>query len=325
MADAINPEVSVEHQPDPHEFSFPLDSILSTIVGVRSHIPDGAVTAAVLGTERSGHGVIVEDSGLVVTVGYLVMEAQSVWLLTDTGATVQAHVLGYDQESGLGLVQALGKLNQPAATWGAVDDLHPGDGVIVASHGGVKHALTGVVTAKREFAGYWEYLLDEALFTTPAHPSWGGAGLFGEDGLLYGVGSLLVQEADDDGELADCNMFVPIDLLQQSIDDLKVYGRPNRKPRPWLGLFAYDLGDSLVVAGVYTDGPAHQADLLPGDVVVDVDGRPVHTLAELFRAVWSVGEAGVRIPLSVLRDGEQRDVLIQSVDRTTYGHAGKLH
>ena len=325
MPDSINPQVSTDQQPDPGQCSFALETLLTSLVGVRSHIPDNALTASVLGTERFGHGIIVEDTGLVVTIGYLIMEADSVWLLTDDGLTVQGHVLGYDQESGLGLVQALGSLKQPNMTLGSADNLAPGDGVIVASHGGIRHALRGSLTAKREFAGYWEYLLDEALFTTPAHPSWGGAGLIGEDGLLYGVGSLLVQESGKHDELTDCNMFVPIDLLEQSIDALKAYGRPNRSPRPWLGVFAYDVGDNLVIAGVYNEGPAHRADLRLGDVVMQVGGRSVQGLPELFRSIWAVGEAGVSIPLTVLRDAETLDIAVQSVDRTAFGHTGNVH
>jgi S1-C subfamily serine protease len=325
MPESINPQVSAEQQPVREQYSFDLDTVLTSVVGVRTHVPDDALTAAVLGTERSGHGIIVEDTGLVVTIGYLVMEADSVWLLTNGGATVQGHVLGYDQESGLGLVQALGAIKQPSIGLGRTASLETGGGVIVASHGGIRHALSASVTAKREFAGYWEYLLDEALFTTPAHPSWGGAALIGEDGLLYGVGSLLVQESDSDGELADCNMFVPIDLLESSIDDLKTYGRPNRSPRPWLGVFAYDLGDDLVIAGVYNGGPAHRADLRPGDVVVDIAGYPVQGLAQLFRSIWSVGEAGVSIPMTVLRDAERLDIAVESVDRTIFGHTGNVH
>ena len=288
-------------------------------------MPDEAVTASVLGTERAGHGIVVKEPGLVVTIGYLVMEAESVWLLHEDGTTVQGHVLGYDQETGLGLVQALGPLDAEPVPIGSADRLQPGDPVVVASHGGTPHALEAHVSAKREFAGYWEYVLDEALFTTPAHPSWGGAALLGHDGLLHGVGSLLVQETAADGETTDCNMFVPIDLLASSIDDLRNFGRPNRTPRPWLGMFVYDVGDSLVVAGVYTNGPADSADVRPGDVIARVGPHSVGSLSGLFRTIWSLGEAGVEVPLTLMRDSEQLDVKVRSVDRTTLGQPGQLH
>lgn len=330
MSDSINPEVIVEQRPDPARLAFDLNRVLASLVAIRSYIPDEALTASVLGTERAGHGVIIDDTGLVVTIGYLVMEAEFVWLTTESGHTLQAHVLAYDSESGLGLVQALGVMGQPAMTCGSTARLNLGAPMLVAAYGGHPHALCTQVTDKREFAGYWEYLLDEAIFTAPAHPSWGGAALIGEDGLLYGIGSLLVQETsgdDDEGEQQsrDCNMFVPIDLLSSNLDDLKQYGRPNRSPRPWLGMFAYDVGASLIVAGVYKDGPADRADLRPGDVVVDVDGRPVAGLADFFRSIWAVGEAGVPVPLTVVRDAQKFDVTVQSVDRTALGQPANLH
>ena len=225
----------------------------------------------------------------------------------------------------MGLVQALQSLNLPPLLLGSCDDLDLSHAVIAASHGGIGHAMNAQVVAKREFAGYWEYVLDEAIFTAPAHPSWGGAGLLGMDGKLYGVGSLLVQEADEVGTASNRNMFVPIDLLHTVMDDLLMYGRPNHDARPWLGVFVYDIGEHLVVAGVFKNCPAHRADLRPGDVVVDVNGQPVTSLAHLFRSIWSLGAAGVTVPLSVVRDAVKIDVLVNSEDRDRRLRAQPLH
>ena len=182
MSDPSNPEVSVSARPDPGAHSFDLDQALAAIMGVRTNIPEDALTAPILGTERAGHGILINEHGLVVTIGYLITEAESVWLVDCSGHTVPGHVVGYDQETGLGLVQALQSLSLPHLTMGSVHGLDSTHAVIAASHGGIGHAMNAQVIAKREFAGYWEYVLDEAIFTAPAHPSWGGAGLIGMDG-----------------------------------------------------------------------------------------------------------------------------------------------
>ena len=325
MSDLSNPEISSSARPDPSAQSFDLDAALTSIVGVRTNIPEESLTAAILGTERAGHGILINEEGLIVTIGYLITEAQTVWLTDCRGHTVPGHVVGYDQETGLGLVQALQRVDLSPLTMGHCADLDPTHAVIVASHGGIGHAMNAQVVAKREFAGYWEYVLDEAIFTAPAHPSWGGAGLIGMDGKLYGVGSLLVQESDEAGHAADSNMFVPIDLLRTVMEDLQLYGRPNRTARPWLGIFVYDVGDYLVVAGVFKDCPAHRADLRPGDVVVDVNGQPVSSLAHLFRTIWALGPAGVEVPLTLVRDSVKIDVTVRSEDRDQLLRTEQLH
>ena len=200
-----------------------------------------------------------------------------------------------------------------------------GDPVIIAGHGGADAIVTGRIIAKREFAGYWEYVLDEALFTAPAHPNWGGAALVGLDGRLLGVGSLLVQTVSSNGEQSGANMIVPIDLLKPILDDMKTYGRPNRPARPWLGFLVQDVGDHLVVASVYEGCPADRAGVEVGDLVVEVAGEPIDGLAELFRKVWGIGPAGSEIPLTIVRDGEPRPVVLESIDRDARLKHGAVH
>ena len=307
------------------DLDFDLDAMLSSLVSVRSQVPEDALTAPVLGTERMGSGVVIGDRGLVVTIGYLVTEAQTVWITDHKGAAVPGHVMGYDQESGFGLVQALQPLAAPAMAFGVSAECDVGDPVIIAGHGGTDALVTGRIIAKREFAGYWEYVLDEALFTAPAHPNWGGAALVGSDGRLLGVGSLLVQTVSSSGEQAGANMIVPIDLLKPILEDMKSYGRPNRPARPWLGFLVQDIGDHLVVASVYDDCPADQAGVEVGDLVVEVAGEPIDGLAELFRKVWDIGPAGSAIPLTIIRDGEPHPVVLESIDRDARLKLGAVH
>ena len=307
------------------EVDFDIDAMLASLVSVRSEVPEDALTAPVLGTERMGNGVAIGDRGLVLTIGYLVTEAQTLWITDHRGAAVPGHVLGYDQESGFGLVQALQPLSAPSMELGVSAECGVGDPVVVAGHGGDDALVVGRIIAKREFAGYWEYVLDEALFTAPAHPNWGGAALVGSDGRLLGVGSLLVQTVSSSGEKGGANMIVPIDLLKPILEDLKLYGRPNRPPRPWLGFLVQDIGSHLVVASVYDGCPADRAGVRVGDLVVEVAGESIDGLAKLFRTVWGIGPAGSEIPLTIVRDGEPRPVVLESVDRDARLKHGAVH
>lgn len=307
------------------EVEFDVDAMLSSLVSVRSEVPADALTAPVLGTERMGNGVVIGDRGLVLTIGYLVTEAQTLWITDHQGVAVPGHVLGYDQESGFGLVQALQPLPAPAMNLGVSAECDVGDPIVVAGHGGGDALVTGRIIAKREFAGYWEYVLDEALFTAPAHPNWGGAALVGSDGRLLGVGSLLVQTVSSSGEKGGANMVVPIDLLKPILEDMKLYGRPNRPARPWLGFLVQDVGSHLVVASTYDGCPADRAGVEVGDLVVEVAGEPIDGLAELFRKVWGIGPAGSDIPLTIVRDGEPRPVVLESIDRDARLKHGAVH
>ncbi len=316
-------------QPKPEGAGFDLDRVLASVLSLRSEIPDDAFSAATLGSERAGNGVMIGADGLVLTIGYLITEAASVWLVSAAGAATPAHVVGYDQVTGFGLVQALGRLDVPAIELGSSADTQVGDEVVVAGEGGRAHALIAQIVSKREFAGYWEYLLDEAIFTAPPHPSWGGAALIAGDGALCGIGSLLVQEAEGPGRVPgqtqDGNMFVPIDLLPPILDDLVRFGKVNRPPRPWLGLFATEAEGALVVAGLASGAPAARADLRVGDVLLKVDGAPIADLAEMFRRIWLLGTAGTLIPLTISRDGAEFTIAVESADRNAFLKSPGLH
>lgn len=318
----------VNETTDPYQdegVSFDLNSTLTSIVSLRTQIPEDALTASVLGTERVGHGVVIGDNGLILTIGYLITEAEEVWIVAGEGKAASGHVVGYDQETGFGLVQALQPLSLPDMTFGDDSDLNVDDRVIVAGCGGMDQTVNAYVIAKREFAGYWEYVLDEAIFTAPAHPNWGGTALIGLDGKLYGIGSLLVQHVKQAGEVEKANMLVPIGLLKPVLQDLLTYGRRNAPARPWLGMLTQEVDDHLVIAAIYDGCPAYRADLQIGDVVVGVNGESLSGLADMFRRVWSLGSAGVPVPLSVVRDGSVLEVMVHSVDRNDCLKAAKLH
>ena len=317
-------KIPAQAQPRPADYGYDLDRALSAVLALSARIPEGAFTAETLGTERAGNGVVIREDGLVLTIGYLVLEAESVWLTTHDGRSVPAYVVGYDGETGFGLVQALGRLDLPALRLGSADALQIGERAVIAGAGGRSHSVAVELVARQEFAGYWEYVLDEALFTAPAHPHWGGTALIGPDGALIGIGSLQLQQGGSGAGRA-INMVVPIDLLPPILADLETRGRADRPPRPWLGLYATETEDGVVVMGAADKGPAEAADLRAGDVLTEVAGEPVADLAGFFRQVWALGEAGVRVPLTVNRDGRLTRLALVSADRDRFLIGPKLH
>jgi S1-C subfamily serine protease len=311
-------------QPSPDETRFDLGAALDAVVLLRAEIPEDAFTAPILGTERAGNGIVIRDDGLVVTIGYLITEAESIWLTTNRGVVAPGHALAYDQSTGLGLVLPLAPLGVRPLARGSAAARHANDDVLVIGQGGRAHSLKAKVIAKREFAGYWEYVLDEALFTAPAHPQWGGAALVGQDGRLLGVGSLLVQESVA-GKAVDGNMFVPIDLLAPILDELLTLGRTARAPRAWLGIYTAEMDGHLVIGGLAPGGPAERAGVKLGDLVLEVGGERVTGLAAMFRRIWSAGPAGSDVTLTLSRRGASTQVQIRSADRNEFLKKPRLH
>jgi S1-C subfamily serine protease len=307
-------EVGSGQRPQAQAYGFDLDLALSAVVALESRVPDDAFTANTLGTERLGNGAIIGANGLVLTIGYLVTEAEEVVLTLNDGRRVAAHVLGADPVTGFGAVQALEPLGAPALPLGDSRALRSGSPVVIAGGGGRAHAAAGKVIARMPFAGYWEYLLDSAIMTEPAHPHWSGAALIGASGELVGIGSLSLQQQTRSG-VRPINMFVPIEILKPILHDL-VRGRPTQAPRPWLGVLAQEFGQHVVVVGVSPRGPAARAELRAGDIILAVGGVAVATLAEFYTRLWGQGPAGATIPLRLQRDHDVFEVEVRSADRT---------
>jgi S1-C subfamily serine protease len=308
-------EVQAKLRPNEKDLGFDLDEALSAVVALAASVPRDATTANILGTERLGNGIVINADGLVLTIGYLVIEATEVTLVTNAGRRVPAHVLGSDPVTGFGLVQALEPLETSHLVIGDSRELEVGDQLIMAGGGGRDHALTARLLSRQTFAGYWEYLLEDALFVGPAHPHWSGAALLGPAGELVGVGSLAVQQGGQD-DATPINMCVPIELLPPILDDLSC-GQPAQVPRPWLGVLAQDLEPGVIITGVTPGGPADRADLQQGDLVLAVAGSPVRGLEQFYKKLWAQGPAGTTIALRLRREGDAFDVDVRSIDRTT--------
>jgi S1-C subfamily serine protease len=313
-------------RPDPAQLRFDFEHTARSVVLLRSEVPSDAYTADALGTERLGNGVIIQAEGrsVVLTIGYLIAEASSIWITTNAGQVMQGHALAYDYTTGFGLVQPLGSLDEPPLRRASAALLAAEDELTVIAHGGLAHSLAVTLVGRREFAGYWEYLLEDALYTAPAHPLWGGTALVDGDGALVAIGSLLVQH-ELAGERNDANLYVPIDVLEPILTELMLTGIRSAPPRPWLGLYSTETNAQVVVAGLLSTAPAHRAGVELGDTVLAVGSAAVNTLADFYRALWRQGEAGVTVPLTLLRGHERVTIAVPSARREQFLKAPLQH
>jgi serine protease Do len=292
-----------------------LAELLSGVVRMKTFInPDGR-TAQSLGREREGSAIVIDSNGLILTIGYLMVEAHSAEVVTNDGQDVPANIVGYDHQTGFGLLQAIAPLKVQPLAFGKSAELKERDAVVVASFGGPDNAAPAVVVAKREFAGSWEYLLDEAIFTAPPQAAWSGAALLNHEGKLVGVGSLIVGDATGKGGRMAGNMFVPTDLLAPILADLIVKGRTAGAGRPWLGVTTDEMHGHLMISAVTREGPADRAGLKRGDMILGVNGEPVNHLPDFYRKLYAQGDAGTVIPLDVLKNDAKQRVEVKSINR----------
>jgi S1-C subfamily serine protease len=294
-----------------------LDELLSGVVRIKTYINPEGRTVETLGRERTGSGVVIDGSGLVVTIGYLMVEAHSADLITQDGRTVKAEVLGYDHDTGFGLLKAASPLKVRPLALGKSGELREREAVLAASWGGVDGVAPAMIGAKREFAGGWEYLIDGAIFTTPPHNDWSGAALINKEGKLVGVGSLIISDITGKGANAPGNMYVPIDLLTPVLADL-ISGQTPGHAKPWIGITTEEVRGKLFVARTTSGAPAEKAGLRKGDLIVGVNGEPATGLADFYRKIWKSGEAGVTVPLDILGDNGVRRVEVKSMNRNDH-------
>jgi S1-C subfamily serine protease len=271
-----------------------------------------------MGREREGSAIVIDGNGLILTIGYLMVEAHSAEVVTNDGQDVPANIVGYDFQSGLGLLQAIAPLKVQPLAFGKSTEIKERDAVVVAGFGGPQNAAPAVVVSKREFAGNWEYLLDEAIFTAPPQAAWSGAALLNHEGKLVGVGSLIVSDASGKADRTPGNVFVPTDLLPPILADLIANGRTAGTGRPWLGITTDETHGHLLVSAVTHDGPAERAGIKRGDMILGVNGAPVNHLPDLYRSIYAQGDAGAVIALDMLKDNEKRRIEVKSINRLDF-------
>ena len=293
------------------------EDVLAAVVRIKMTAIPNARSSATLGPTREGTGIVIDERGHIVTIGYIVIEADSIEITTQDDRTVPATLVGYDHASGLGLLRSSVPLGVKPMPMGQAADVAQREAVMVLPAGGREAASLAYVVAKRKFAASWEYLLDNAIFTSPPTLQWAGAALVSREGKLVGVGSLFVRETLD-GSQAPGNMFVPIDLLKPILADLIEKGKRSGPARPWLGLATEEMHGHLVVTRVSPDGPSDKAGVRTGDIVVGVGADPVKSHEELYHKVWGLGAAGIDIPLKVLQGVDMRELKVRSIDRFQY-------
>jgi S1-C subfamily serine protease len=289
-----------------------------SVVKLRSRAFAGARSSTTLGPQREGTGVVVDSQGLVLTIGYLILEAETVELSTADGTSFPATVVAYDGVTGFGLLRSLRPLPIAPIQFGQSSTIAKRDRVLIVGFDGVAPA---VVVSRRPFVGYWEYLLDEAIYTAPATVNWSGAALLDHEGKLLGIGSLSVNDALGPDSQVPGNLFVPIDLLKPLLSDLVKHGKSSARPRPWIGVQTQEVQGNVIVTRVSPDGPAEAAAMRPGDVIVSIGGDLIKGQADFYTRLWARGAAGVQIPLEVLRAGKIESVTVTSGDRDNYYRA----
>lgn len=294
------------------------EAVLGSVVRVRTQALPDARSNASLGSTREGSGVIIDDRGHILTIGYLVIEADAIEVTSVDGKTSPATLVGYDHATGFGLLRAVLPLGAQSIGLGASAELTLREPVMVAPYGGRESIKLAYVVSKRTFAGSWEYLLDSAIYISPPTLAWAGSALISREGKLVGIGSLLVRDSIESGVPLPGNVFVPIDLIKPILADLIDKGRASGPSRPWLGMATEEVQGRLFVARVSSEAPAERAGIRPGDIIVGVGADTVTTHAELYRKLWSLGPAGTEVPLQVLQGVSLKEIKVRSIDRTEY-------
>lgn len=291
------------------------EDILSAIVSVHAEVPITARTAVSLGTERQGSGVVIDNSGLIVTIGYLILEASRVEVTLADGRSVAASIVAYDHNTGFGLLRTVDSIKTTPMKLGKSADVEESAKLLISGFGGAAAAQPAIVVSRRVFAGYWEYLLEDAIFTAPPYRNFGGAALVSADGELIGVGSLIVGDAIQGQQQIPGNMFVPIDILKPILKDLVTSGRASGSLRPWLGVYTEEFRDRLFVTRVADQGPAAKAGIETGDIILAVGGQEIASMEDFYRGVWALGNAGTPVALTVLRGSKLMNITVESGNR----------
>ena len=294
------------------------ERLYGALVRVQTVSVPNARSNTTLGREREGTGTVIGKDGLILTIGYLIVEADDVKVTDARGRSHPARVLAYDHATGLGLLKTTLPMNIAPVPLGSSAKLADREPVLIAGWGGIPDTALAYVVSRRPFAASWEYMLDEAIFTSPPTTGWSGAALVDRKGTIVGVGSLVVRDATPGDPKLPGNMFVPIDALKPILDDMVKTGRRKGSARPWLGLSAEEISGRLIVSRVSPDGPADSAGVKNGDIILGVGSDAVRSQSEFYQKLWTRTSAGDVIKLRVLQGVDILDIPVKSIDRVDY-------
>jgi S1-C subfamily serine protease len=309
-----SPDASATAPADAAEAAARLREAVGAVVRIRMQALRDATSMELLGPDREGTGVVIDSSGLILTIGYIVVEASRIEVFTGEGRTVPAALVAFDQPTGLALIRTSTPLAVRPVALGDSSRLEATESVLVAS---AVAADVAYVASRRTFTGYWEYILDDAIFTAPPRGDFAGAALIGRDGRLLGIGSLFVADAVQPRANFPGNMFIPINALRPILGDLIANGRRS-DARPWLGVHTQEVQGRIVVTRVTPESPAQKAGLRRGDIITALDGQELAGQADLYKRLWAYGKPGVKVPLRVLQGNRMLELGIESMDR--YDH-----
>ena len=329
----LDPSLNLASRPKNEDVNFELVNTLNSIVRLTSNITEDSLSAKTLGTEREGSAILINNDRLLLTIGYLVLDADAIHLKPYDNEQTSAEIISYHHETGLALLRAQTDLTIKPISIGGSNNIQAGDKLIVASYGGLNYSINVSIASRQEFSGSWEYMLDDAIFAVPTHPNWSGAALIDIEGNLCGVGSLWINDnekylTDTNGEKTyrgPGNMFVPIDAFTPIYDELISTGTVYNKQRPWLGMYTAESLDKLIVSGIIPNAPADMAGVKQGDLIETVNGEKVDSLSEMYKILWSLGSAGTRVILGVDRDGENIQITVTSDSRYNFMKTNKKH
>ena len=291
----------------------------NAVVGVKVKALPNARSNETLGDERTGSGIVIRDDGLVLTIGYLIMEADQVEITDSSGTKLPATVVAYDHATGFGLLKPLGRLSTKPIKLGTSAPVSQMDRLMIVTGGGEQTVSIATVVSKRQFAGYWEYLIKDAIFTAPPRLDHSGAALINKDGELVGVGSLFVMDALTPGEKLPGNMFVPVDLLKPVLDEMVRTGEQTASRRPWIGVNSLEENGRVTVMHVNEESPADKAGVSAGDIILSVNGEPVESLEKFYGTLWRPGsQPGSEVRLTLLHGVSLKEVTVRSIDRREF-------
>ena len=292
-------------------------NIYKSVVKIDSIIPPEARTAQSLGTVRGGNGVVIDDKH-ILTIGYIVVEAETITITLPDGKKFPGELIGYDHTTGFGILRTIIQSDLTPLKIGDSDQLTKEDFLYVLPYLTEGRPSAVKMVSRRSFAGWWEYFLDKPIYTYPANSSFAGSALINEYGEVLGIGSLYVGDAAATGISSPGNMFVPINDLKPILDDLIQNGRRTKDIKPYMGLTSSDNTGQVKITRVNDNGPAAKAGFSVNDTILAVNNEKINNIEDFYKVVWSFGGPGTKLQFDIERNQEKLNIELTTMDRNDF-------